>query len=93
MGGDWNCTTNFVWDRNVEEPHLQSSNMLLKITQELELNDVWRNMNQTTKQYTWIKILDSIVTGTSLDRMYVNKSDNNNVMNVGIFPCGFSDRL
>jgi len=45
MGGDWNCTTNFVLDRNGQEPHLQSSNMLLKITQELKLNDVWRNKN------------------------------------------------
>ncbi len=49
------------------------------------------NRNQLTKQYTWVKILDSIVTGARLDRIYVNKSDNNRVMNVGISPCGFSD--
>ncbi len=91
MGGDWNCTTNFVLDRNGEEPHSPSSKMLLKITQELDFIDVWRNRNQLTKQYTWVKILDSIVTGARLDRIYVNKSDNNRVMNVGISPCGFSD--
>ncbi len=91
MGGDWNCTTNFVLDRNGEEPHSLSSKMLLKITQELDFIDVWRNRNQLTKQYTWVKILDSIVTGARLDRIYVNKSDNNRVMNVGISPCVFSD--
>ncbi len=78
-------------DRNGEEPHSPSSKMLLKITQELDFIDVWRNINQLTKQYTWVKILDSIVTGARLDRIYVNKSDNNRVMNVGISPCGFSD--
>ncbi len=91
MGRDWNCTTNFVLDINGEEPHSQSSKMLLKITQELELIDVWRNINQLIKQYTWVKILDSTVTRARLDRIYVNKSDNNRVMNVGISPCGFSD--
>ncbi len=91
MGGDWNCTTNFLLDRNGEEPHSQSSKMLLKVTQELDLIDVWRNRNQLMKQYTWVKILDSIVTGARLDRIYVNKLDNNRVMNAGISPCGFSD--
>ncbi len=52
---------------------------------------MWRNRNQLIKQYTWVKILDSTVTGARLDRIYVNKSDNNRVMNVGISPCGFSD--
>ncbi len=91
MGGDWNCTTNFVLDRNGEEPHSLSSKILLKITQELDFIDVWRNINQLTKQYTWVKILDSIVTGARLDRIYVNKSDNNRLMVVGISPCSFSD--
>jgi len=31
------------------------------------------------------------VTGARLDRIYVHKSDNNRVMNVGISPCEFSD--
>lgn len=53
--------------------------------------DVWRDRNQMVKQYTWIKMLDSSVTGARLDRLYVSKKENNRIMNANIFPNGFSD--
>lgn len=67
MGGDWNCTTNFLLDRNREEPYPRSSNTLQNIIKEFELMDVWRNMNKRFRQYTWVKILDSTVTGARLE--------------------------
>lgn len=32
VGGDWNCTTNFLLDRNGEEPHSKSSKLLFDVT-------------------------------------------------------------
>lgn len=91
IGGDWNCTTNFVLDRNGDEPHSKSSKLLLDITNNLKLVDVWRSRNELVKQYTWIKILDSVMTGARLDRLYISKSEINRVTNTNILPNGFSD--
>lgn len=37
IGGDWNCTVDFIIDRNGEEPHNESSVVLLKMIKELNL--------------------------------------------------------
>lgn len=83
------CTTNFLLDSNREESHSPSSNALQNIIKEFELVDVWRNMNKRIRQYTWVKILDSNVTGARLDSIYISKTSVNRVSN--IFPNGFSD--
>ncbi len=90
MGDDWNCTTNFIVDRNGEEPHNQSSMQLLKIINEFDL-DLWRSRNIGVRQYTWLKVSDNQVSGARLDRFYLGKIWNNKVMNVSILPNGFSD--
>lgn len=91
VGGDWNCTTNFLLDRNGEEPHSKSSKVLFDFTKNFNLEDVWRSRNKNVKQYTWIKILDSIMIGARLDRLYISKSEMNRVINTNILPNGFSD--
>lgn len=91
IGGDWNCTTNFIIDRNGEEPHNQSSIQLLKIINEFDLIDLWRSRNKGVRQYTWLKASDNQVSGARLDRFYLGKIWNNKVMNVSILPNGFSD--
>lgn len=91
IGGDWNCTTNFIVDRNGEEPHNQSSMQLLKIINEFDLIDLWRSRNIGVRQYTWLKVSDNQVSGARLDRFYLGKIWNNKVMNVSILPNGFSD--
>lgn len=91
IGGDWNCTTNFLVDRNGEEPHNQSSMQLLKIINEFDLIDLWRSRNIGVRQYTWLKVSSNQVSGARLDRFYLGKIWNNKVMNVSILPNGFSD--
>ncbi len=78
-------------DRNGEEHHSKSSKLLLDIINDLNLEDVWRSRNNLVKQYTWVKILDSVVTEARLDRLYIRKSEMNRVINADIFPSGFSD--
>lgn len=91
IGGDWNCTTNFIIDRNGEEPHNQSSIQLLKIINEFGLIDLWRSRNIGVRQYAWLKASDNQVSGARLDRFYLGKIWNNKVMNVSILPNCFSD--
>lgn len=55
IGGDWNCTVDFIIDRNGEEPHNESSVVLLKMIKELNLIDIWRKINIGIRQYTWVK--------------------------------------
>ncbi len=35
LGGDWNCTINFLIDRNGEEPHSRSSESLVEYNGEI----------------------------------------------------------
>jgi len=91
VGGDWNCTTDFTIDRNGEEPHTQSSRMLVNVLHEFELLDVWRMINKRSRQYTWLKVNDNRVSGARLDRFYLGKVWNNRVTNASILPNGFSD--
>ncbi len=89
IGGDWNCTTVFTFDRNGEEPYSQSSVTLSKNMH--ELTDVWRTRNIGVRQYTWLRVCDDRICGARLDRFYLKKTWNNKVMEVCISPNGFSD--
>lgn len=55
IGGDWNCTFDFIIDGNGEEPHHESSVVFLNILKEFELIDIWRRRNTGIKQYTWLR--------------------------------------
>ncbi len=46
VGGDFNCTLDFVVDRNGEEPHPSSAKVLKAIITQLGLEDVWREKNK-----------------------------------------------
>ncbi len=91
IGGDWNCTVDFITDRNGEEPHHGSSFVLSNILKEFELIDIWRRRNIGIKQYTWLKVSNSGVSGARLDRFYIRKEWNNKITDVSILPVGFSD--
>lgn len=91
IGGDWNCTIDFILDRNGEEPHHESSVVLLKILKKFDLIDIWRRRNTGIKQYTWLKASNNRVSGARLDRFYIGKEWNNKIAEVSIFPVGFSD--
>ncbi len=53
VGGDFNCTLDFVVDRNGEEPHPLSAKVLKAIITQLGLVDVWREKKKV-RQYSWI---------------------------------------
>jgi len=91
IGGDWNCTIDFVVDRNGEEPHSKSRDVLKKVINEFQLTDVWRTRNEGVKQYTWLRVVDNKISGARLDRFYLKKIWSNKVMNTFIRPNGFSD--
>ena len=91
MGGDWNCTTQFVIDRNGEEPHWRSSEKLASLISDCDMIDVWRHKNEGVRQYTWLKVGESRVCGARLDRFYVSRGFYNRVVRTGVFPVGFSD--
>lgn len=91
MGGDWNCTTDFIINPNGEEPHPQSGEILSSIIKKADLVDVWRSRNKTARQYTWLKVSGAIFSGARLDRIYVSSLNNNRVIDVSILPNGFSD--
>ncbi|KAI4873887.1 hypothetical protein NFI96_008616, partial [Prochilodus magdalenae] len=59
MGGDWNCTLDFVHDTNGEEPHPQSAAALSGIVSGFNLIDVWREKHPQVKQYTWVNVSEA----------------------------------
>lgn len=71
IGSDWNCTVDFIKDRNGEEPHHGSSSVLSNILKEFELTDIWRRRNIGIKQYTWLKVSNIGVSGARLDFIFV----------------------
>ncbi len=68
VGGDWNCTLNFLLDRNNEEPHPPSASFLKSIIIQNDLVDVWRDKNKEMKQYTWTKVSQEMISVARLDR-------------------------
>lgn len=91
LGGDWNCTCSPALDRIGEEPHSRSGAGLHSIMREFALMDVWRCRNPVARQYTWVKVVNSLVSAARLDRIYVSKAFNNKVLSAAIHPAGFTD--
>ncbi|KAI4877209.1 hypothetical protein NFI96_028665 [Prochilodus magdalenae] len=91
MGGDWNCTLDFVHDRNGEEPHPQSAAALGSIVSGFNLIDVWREKHPQVKQYTRVRVSEGRVSAARLDRFYVSCSVRHRNGQSGISPTGFSD--
>ncbi len=85
VGGDWNCTLNFLLDRNNEEPHPLSVSFLKSIIIQNDLVDVWRDKNKEMKQYTWTKVSQGMISVARLDRFYVKRAENNRIMGVSYF--------
>jgi len=71
VGEDWNCTVDFVLDRNGEEPHGQSASCLASVLKKLSLSDVWRVNNPSIKQYTCVKVNNGRINAARLDRFYL----------------------
>lgn len=46
LRGDWNCTQDSCLDRNGEEPHMQSSEVLINVA---ETSDIWREKKSFSK--------------------------------------------
>lgn len=88
MGRDWNSTLDFTTDRNGEEPHPQSVEVLRQIVLEHNLIDTWRNKYTNNKQYTGVKANNWRNSAARLD---VTQTVKNRILNVIILPCGFSD--
>lgn len=91
VGGDWNCTIDFVLDRNGEEPHAQSASCLANVLKKLSLSDVWRVNNPSIKQYTWVKVNNERIYAARLDRFYISSNLKNRVVNTEIIPNILSD--
>lgn len=71
MGGDWNCTENFIVDRTREEPHFQSSSQLSKIIRETKLLYMWLIKNPQVRRYSWVKVVDNRVSAARQDLCFL----------------------
>lgn len=91
IGGDWNCSLNFLVDRNNEEPHPVSAAVLKSFIVQNDLVDVWRDRNKEVKHFTWTKVSQGRISVARLDRFYVKCAENNRIMGCDIFPCCLSD--
>lgn len=90
LGGDFNCTEHML-DRNHIEPHLPSQKRLIHIIKKYELCDIWRQLNGTERQYTWVHTRDNVMSFARLDRVYGFKHHLNIFNKCSIIPIGFSD--
>lgn len=59
IGGDWNCTEDFILDCNSEEPHIQTSTHVSKLVREADLLDIWRIKYPNVRQDNWVKVTDN----------------------------------
>lgn len=91
LGGDWNCTLDFVKDRNGAEPHLQSALSLASIVSTFDLVDAWREKNPSVRQYSWVKVDGRGIFAARLDRFYVSGFVRNKIARSCIQPTSFSD--
>ncbi len=90
VGGDFNCTLDFVIDRNGEEPHPSSAKVLKEIIAQLGLVDVWREKNKNVRQYSWVKVAVGRISAARLDQFYLHNQCNR-VIGAYITPCIISD--
>ena len=91
LGGDWNCTTDFTLDRTGQEPDLQSAAALAKLEVELAVVDVWKVKHPHARQYTWVKVVNGLISVASLDRFYMSHSFSNRLLSSHIYPVGLTD--
>lgn len=91
LAGDFNCTLNHTLDRNHEEPHSKSADVLQSLIIHHSLVDVWRESFPQTRQYTWMKVNRNMVSGARLDRIYVQKSKRSHFYKSCIVPTALSD--
>lgn len=89
--GDFNCTLDHTLDRNHEEPHSPSANVLNKLIIYHDFVDVWREAFPNVKQYTWIKVNSNLVSAARLDRIYIQRSVREKFSNSCITPTPLSD--
>lgn len=67
-------------DRPAGEPQVPSASLLSSLVAENDYIDVWRQLNSTVRQYTWVKVTDSKVSAARLDRVYLDKKHQNWLM-------------
>ncbi|XDV54613.1 hypothetical protein PO909_022862 [Leuciscus waleckii] len=91
LGGDFNCTANDKLDKNHIEPHAASQKALIQLIEIHDLCDVWRNMNQDVRQYTWAHSTEHTLSLTRRDRIYSVQHQSNLFKFCKIIPVGFSD--
>lgn len=91
LGGDFNCTENYRVDRNHLEPHAPSSLALKELIKTHCLCDVWRDLNNDVRQYTWAHNRGNFISFARLDRFYCFRHHCNIVKGCFITPTGFSD--
>lgn len=90
-GGDFNCTENYRVDRNHLEPHAPSSLALKELIKTHCLCDVWRDLNNDVRQYTWAHTRGNFISFARLDRFYCFRHHCNIVKGCFITPTVFSD--
>ena len=46
---------------------------------------------ESARQYTWVKVVDSLISVARLDRFYMSHSFSNRLSSSHIYPVGFTD--
>ena len=54
FGGDFNCTENNQMAKDHIEPHAASKRAMKQLVEVHKLTDVWREMHDKHRQYTWV---------------------------------------
>lgn len=85
LGGDFNCTENYVLDRNHAEPHEASGHAIRSLIETHKFCDIWRRFNKNDKQYTWTHTRENLISLARLDHHF------NIMKSCVISPSGFSD--
>ena len=72
IGGDFNFVMNDDLDsRNRKPSHPRSKEILLKLMEQCNITDIWRDRNETARRYTWYKTKPKL-TCSRLDWFLVN---------------------
>lgn len=91
LGGDFNCTENDRLDRNHIEPHAASKLVMKQLVETHILTDVWREMHDQNRQYTWVQSRENVISMARLDRFYCFKHHFSIFEGCRILLVGFSD--
>lgn len=83
IGGDFNCVLN----RKDQSPNFNYSNELCRLVCELQLRDAWEVKFPTLVKYTYIASNSC----SRLDRIYLSRNLEGNLLNVEVIPSSFSD--